>query len=105
MKRLVLTFAILLGLAAPAWADAADDAYKRGDWATALRKIRPLANEGWARNQHNLGYMYTRGLGVPRDYVRAHMWLSLAAAKGHPKSAKLRDAVAKFMTPAQIAEA
>ena len=36
MKRLVLTFAILIGLAAPAWAglDEADAAYERGDYAT-----------------------------------------------------------------------
>ena len=33
MKRLVLTFAILIGLAAPAWAGLAEGAaaYKRGD--------------------------------------------------------------------------
>ncbi len=70
-----------------------------------MKWYHKAAAQGNASAQHNLGYMYTRGLGVPRDYVRAHMWLSLAAAKGHPKSAKLRDAVAKRMTPAQLAEA
>ncbi len=40
MKRLVLTFAILFGLAAPAWAGFAEGiaAHLRGDYATALRE-------------------------------------------------------------------
>ena len=49
--------------------------------------------------------MYRDGWEVPQDYVRAHMWCSLSAAQGHKKAAKLCDAVAKRMTPAQIAEA
>ncbi len=45
MKWLVLTFAILIGLAAPAWAGFAEGvaAYERGDYETALREMRPLA--------------------------------------------------------------
>ncbi len=61
MKRLVLTFAILLGLAAPAWAGLAEGAaaYDRGDYATALREFRPLAEQGLAVAQYNLGLMYS----------------------------------------------
>ena len=33
-------------------------AAKRGDYATALREWRPLADQGEARAQHNLGVMY-----------------------------------------------
>ena len=33
------------------------------------------------------------------------MWLNLAAAQGHEKAIKLRDVVARLMTPDQIAEA
>ena len=45
MKRFALPAAILLGLAAPAWAGTVEGfaAYFRGDYATALREIRPLA--------------------------------------------------------------
>ncbi len=55
MKRLVLTIAILIGLAAPAWAGIAEGvtAYNRGDYATALREFRPLANQGVAEAQYN----------------------------------------------------
>jgi TPR repeat protein len=42
---------------------------------------------------------------VPKDYVQAHKWYSLAGANGHKKAAVHRDRLAKQMTPAQIAEA
>lgn len=40
------------------------DAYNRGDYQAALREMRPLAEQGDARAQVNLGYMYEKGLGV-----------------------------------------
>lgn len=36
-------------------------AYGHGDCATALRLLRPLANQGDAPAQNNLGAMYGRG--------------------------------------------
>jgi uncharacterized protein len=42
---------------------------------------------------------------VPRDYVRAHKWLNLSAARGNNFAIKYRDNIAERMTPAQIAEA
>jgi TPR repeat protein len=52
-----------------------------------------------------LGWMYEEGQGVFQDSVQAHMWYSLAAAHGEQRAAEARDALAKQMTPAQIAEA
>ena len=53
--------------------------------------------------------MYDVGLGVPQDYVRAYMWVTLAAAhmKGdeQKQAAENREDVARRMTPAQVAEA
>jgi TPR repeat protein len=53
--------------------------------------------------------MYAKGEGVPQDYVFAHMWLNLAAARSHSgtkNAAKDRDFIAKKnMTPDQVAEA
>ena len=80
-------------------------AYKRGDFATAYLEWRPLAGQGNASAQTNIGIMCAGGQGVLKDDVLAHMWLSLAAAKGHKKGSNARDIVAKRMTPAQIAEA
>ncbi len=116
-------------------------AYSRGDYATALRELRPLAEQGDARAQtglgfmykngqgvpqddktavkwytlaaeqgyavaqYNLGLMYRRGQGVPQDNVYAHMWGSIAASNGSETGGKLRDLVAKEMTPIQIEKA
>ncbi len=54
-----------LGLTAPAWAgfDEGMAAYQRGDYATAIREWRPLAEQGHAEAQYNLGLMYDIGLG------------------------------------------
>jgi TPR repeat protein len=49
--------------------------------------------------------MYAHGLGVPQDYVEAHMWLNLSAAQGDREAKKYRDWLAEKMTPSQIAEA
>jgi uncharacterized protein len=53
--------------------------------------------------------MYVLGQGVPKDLVRAHMWLNLAGAKRlggvEEESRRKRDELARQMTPAQIAEA
>ena len=52
-----------------------------------------------------LGWMYERGRGVLQDFIQAYMWYNLGAARGEWKAAEARDALAKRMTPAQIADA
>ena len=52
-----------------------------------------------------LGVMYAEGRGVPRDYVRAHMWFSLAVAQGEQRAITTLKMVERRMTPAQINEA
>ena len=99
---LVMSFA---GSVAAGPLEDADAAVKRRDYATALRLIRPLAEQGDASAQYNLGVFYDNGLGVPQDYVSALMWLNLSAAQGKEGAATFRDLVARLMTPAQIAEA
>ena len=78
---LVLSFVCL---AVPAWANgqAGVDAYKRGDYATALREWRPLAEQGDASAQFYLGTLYAFGRGVPQDYAAARQWYGRAAAQG-----------------------
>jgi hypothetical protein len=80
---LVLSFVCLAAL--PAWADGqvGADAYKRADYATALREWRPLAEQGDADAQYNLGVMYDFAKGVPRDFTAARQWYEKAAAQGH----------------------
>lgn len=56
----------------------------RGDHETALRLIRPLADQGLSSAQYNLGVMYEHGEGLPQDYAEAAKWYRKAAEQGHP---------------------
>ncbi len=60
--------------------------YRRGDYATAVRELRPFAEQGVAEAQFLLGVMYDKGLGVPQDYVEAVGWWRKAAEQGHAKA-------------------
>jgi hypothetical protein len=61
----------------------AGEAVARGDYGRALRLIRPLANDGEASAQYNLGLMYVAGRGVEQDYVAAAVWFRKAAEQGY----------------------
>jgi TPR repeat protein len=58
------------------------DAYHHGDYETALKEWRPLAEQGNAKAQVSLGIMYSQGQGVPQDYVQSAKWVRLAAEQG-----------------------
>ena len=58
-------------------------AYNQGDYATALKEMQPLAEQGDATAQFNLGVMYNFGQGVPQDYQEAVRWYRLAAEQGY----------------------
>ena len=57
-------------------------AARNGDFATAFKQWKPLAEQGNERAQHNLGLMYQKGDGVPQDYKEAVRWFRLAAEQG-----------------------
>ena len=67
MKRMAFAVALLVLLAAPAWA--------------GFDEGLAAAEQGDVFAQFNLGHLYDNGDGVPQDYVQAHMWSNLAAAK------------------------
>ncbi len=78
----------ILGLMAPAWAGFYKGvaAYNSGDYATALRELRPLAEQGVAEAQLNLALMYANGRGVPQEYAEAMKWYRKAAEQGHAEA-------------------
>ncbi len=84
MPGFALILLCWLALAAPAWADFDEGvaAYNRGDYETALQEFRPLAEQGDAYAQTNLGVMYAEGLGVVRDDAEAVKLFRLAAELG-----------------------
>ena len=81
-----LTLAVLLGSMGPSWGADFNKglaAAQSGDFATALREFRPLAEQGDSGAQYNLGWLYHKGKGVPQDYKTAVKWYTLAAEQGN----------------------
>ena len=65
---------VLLGSSGVSWSadfQKGSNAYSRGDYATALKEFTPLAEQGYARAQSNLGLMYEKGQAVPQGYQTA----------------------------------
>ena len=84
MRRIAATLAVVVALLFSAGADWDDGvaAIKSDDYATAFREFLPLAEQGYAGAQHNLGYMYSKGLGVPENDAEAVKWYRKAAEQG-----------------------
>ena len=87
MKHLTVFFVLLpflLGMNVAVGADfqKGADAYNKGDYATALKEWRPLAEQGQAGAENNPGWMYDKGQGVPQDDKEAVKWYRLAAEQG-----------------------
>ena len=82
---------LALGLSGAANAGQHDDALaaaNRGDYATAFRLYRPLADQGNASAQDNLGLMYAKGEGVPQNNAEAVKWFRLAAVQGNASATR-----------------
>jgi len=91
MRRLLaclcLIVAIFLGSAE--FAESADfdkglKAARAGDYKTALRELKPLADQGHSIAQGLLGDMYYSGYGVAQNYTTAMMWYLRSATQGNP---------------------
>ena len=85
MKQLTIAMFLIISCVT-AWA--ADlkkgyAAYNSGDYVTALSEWKPLAEQGNAEAQYNLGVMYDNGFGVIEDDREAVKWFRLSAEKGH----------------------
>jgi uncharacterized protein len=89
--KLVRASLMLMAIGGAATAGPLEDAvaaYKRGDYATALRLWDSLAEQGDADAQFHLGVMYESGRGVLRNDEEAINW--------YRKAAEQDDAVAQF---------
>ena len=88
LRRLMITLLTLSFIVGSgiAFADEFEDsiaAYDRGDYPTAVRLLRPLAEQGNAQAQNGLGAMYHNGKGVTQDFKAAVKWYRLAAVQGY----------------------
>ena len=85
MKHLNIILAFLMTLSSPVTAQDFNKgvlAYNSGDYVTAIKEWMPLAEQGDADAQNNLGVMYQNGYGTTQDYKKAGKWYRLAAEQG-----------------------
>jgi uncharacterized protein len=85
LTGLLLTF-LAAGTAAAATIQDGISAAQRGDFATALSILQPLATNGDPAAQFALGNMYDLGKGVIMDSAQAAQWYMRAAAQGFPEA-------------------
>ncbi len=62
------------------------EAANKGDYVAAVAEWRPLAEQGLAEAQYNMGLMYDEGQGVSQDYKEAFKWYILSAEQGDVKA-------------------
>ena len=86
IRIMVLSLLLTVQGLAAGGIDRGGAAYNRGDYDTALREWRPLAEEGVAGAQLNLGFMYDNGYGVPQNYKEAIKWYRRAAEQGNDRA-------------------
>jgi TPR repeat protein len=60
----------------------AEEAVKKGDYATAIPIYRSLAEKGDVSAQMRLGFLYESGAGPKRDWMESAKWFSKASDAG-----------------------
>jgi TPR repeat protein len=109
VSHLIIVMLVVFGGWAPAKTQAAYElawaAYHRPDYASALKLLKPLAEDGHEKAQYYLGRMFANGHGVEQDYVTAYQWLDASASATHRFASEDRDRLTTPMTPEQIAQA
>jgi TPR repeat protein len=72
------------------------------DFSEAAKWVRRAADQGYARAQFDLGYLYEQGKGLPLDYVSAYMWYEAAAAGGEKRAGARLRSLSRLVTQQQI---
>ena len=86
MHKFLSAIFIYLFLSLSVQADDVKDAltaYQKNDFKTALKLLKPLANQGGVVPQFFVGYIYYNGHGVKRDYKQAIKWFMQSAEQGN----------------------
>ena len=104
---LALALIVVIASAPSAQADylTGQRAWDAGRPAEALAVWQVAADYGDTRSMMALARLYATGLGVPQNYILAHMWFNLAASRGEVEALSERDALAAKMSPDQVATA
>ena len=108
MKLLALITALIVALTPPLAAQSyrtGSRAYMTGDYATALKHMRPLAKQGNRKAQKTLGWMYANGRGVAKDDVMAFVWFTVAVENGDRTAGRNLAGIENRLNEAQLKEA
>ncbi len=103
-RHLVACLIALLAVpvvSAPMDLEAGKFAYGEGDYATALKELKPLAEQGDAEAQALLGMMYNLGRGVPLDIGQAMKWYQASADQGNAEGECHLGTIQLVKDPAQ----
>ena len=83
----------------------AESLYLEGHWQRARFIFEhELAPIGDKYAQYMVGYMYLNGQGVPRDPVMASAWYRVAAERGIPEFAAVRDQILDSLSADELAQ-
>jgi len=82
LLSLMALFSLSLFSIAYAGLNDGKSAYEKGDYTTAYKEFKTLAEQGNAEAQYQLAQMYHDGEGVPKDYFEAAKWYRQAAEQG-----------------------
>ena len=106
MRRLALILTLSAIAATPAFAvpqPEAEQAYQRGDYATAFKLWLPLAEQGSPQAQRNIAHMYERGEWVAQDPAMADEWYRRAAQQSAVDAAMPGPVAQQVSPPVQTA--
>jgi uncharacterized protein len=81
-----LALASLVAISTAADFNSGLTAYNKGDYTTAAKEWRPLAEQGVAAAQFNLGLLYLDGHGVPQDPAEAAKWFTKSAEQDYTQA-------------------
>lgn len=85
LKRLAFCLIVLVPFRAEAASsyEEAAAAHASGNFSKTLDILRPLADQGDATAQADLGHFYVEGMGVGQNYAEAAKWYRKAGEQGH----------------------
>lgn len=79
--------------------------HSRGEWLAWFKKKEAAAERGHRDSQIWLGNFYSNDENAAQDYVKAHMWVTIAAYRGDTDAPASLKAIAKEMSSEDIRKA
>lgn len=79
--------------------------YRNEDYINAAKWYGLAARQGNSQAQYHIAVLYEAGLGVPQNYIVAHMWANLSSIGGNTAAAEYRERIAKRLQLSDVSVA